>query len=213
MTNQDLTCEEARALAEALLEGGSKSEGGAEIGMCPHFLKAHVAKCAACRARFGLDLALIEAIADAPAEAFPSVSLEVMARLQTRERRLSVLRWGVVISAASLAGIVVNAFGAKLVEYMYTLATRGVAPSGGFSIYTKLAGILKNTIEILSLGFLEGTLGADLSPYRAQIWAMAIGSVAVVLFIMYFMGLWLKKPRGVKSWLVGRSWPSGHQVW
>ena len=230
MKRRDLTCEEAKALAEVLLEDvgagatcrsfGARGEGDAPDGTSRRTfgeiegeVRKHLSGCASCRARFGFDLALVEAMRDLPVEPLQSVTGEVMSRLAARERRLGALRWGVVVSAAAMAGIIVNAFGVKLFEYMYSVLTRGITSTGEFLAYNKVVGILRLVVGTLGRTILGGSLGADLSPYRAQVWAMVAGALVVVLFMMYLMGLWLRQPKGVRSWHSRSLWHNVMQVW
>jgi hypothetical protein len=139
-------------------------------------------------------------ISEIPEEVFPSVAGEVMHCLEVRERRLATLRWGVAVATAALAGIIVNALGARLFEFAYNVITRGVSSTGAFVAYTKLAAIVRLVGETLARKLFEGSIGTDLSPYRVEAWAMAVGAVAAVVFMMYLLGLWLRQPKGVRSW-------------
>ena len=152
-------------------------------------------------------------ISEIPEEVFPSVVGEVMHCLEVRERRLVTLRWGVAVATAALAGIIVNALGARLFEFAYNVITRGVSSTGAFVAYTKLAAIVRLVGETLARKLFEGTIGTGLSPYRAEVWVVAVGAVAAVVFMMYLMGLWLRQPKGVRSWHSRSLWHNVMQVW
>jgi len=152
-------------------------------------------------------------ISEIPEEVFPSVAGEVMHCLEVRERRLVTLRWGVAVATAALAGIIVNALGVRLFEFAYNVITRGVSSTGVFVAYTKLAAIVRLVGETLARKLFEGTIGTDLSPYRLEVWAMVVGAAAAVVFMMYLMGLWLRQPKGVRSWHSRSLWHNVMQVW
>jgi hypothetical protein len=143
---------------------------------------------------------------DTPEEDFPSVAGEVMRCLDVRRRRLSALRWTVAVATAAFTGIVVNAFGARVIGFAYRLVTHDFSATGELVAYNKLAAVARTLGEVITRAVLEGSLGADLGIYRAQVWALGAGALAVVVVLMYLMGLWLKQPKGGKSWHFGRLW-------
>lgn len=157
--------------------------------------------------------ALTKAMRGAPEEVFPSVAGEVMHRLEARGRRLVTLRWAVAVATATLAGITVNAYGARVLGFMYSLVTRDVSATAEFLAYNKLVAVARMLGEVLTRVLFGGTLGADLVLDRAQVWALGAGAIAVVVFLMYLMGLWLRQPKGVRSWHFGRFWHNGTQAW
>ena len=150
--------------------------------------------------------ALASAMHDTPDEEFPSVAGEVMRRLDARDRRLVTLRWTVAAATAALAGLAVNAFGAKAVGLGYRLVTRDFSATGELVAYTKLAAAARTLGEVFTRVVFGGALGGGLGGYRTEVWSLAAGALLVVMVLMYLMSLWLKQPKGVKQWSFGRFW-------
>lgn len=159
-----------------------------------------------------LDLALIRSLRAAPPEPMASVAGEVMRGLAARERRLAVIRWATVVGAASVAAVVLNAFGSGIAKFLYRAVFHGET-SAGLQAYGKVIDALRQVFSTLALKVFNSSIGHDLSPYSGQIWLAAGGGLVVVLLVMYLMGVWLGKPKEGKRWLFGRSLHNGLQVW
>ena len=102
-----LSCEEAARIAEALIDGEVDRER-------ERLLRAHMASCGACNEAYAFDLALVRGMRDIPEAAFVSVSGAVMDRLAARRRRVTAVRWAIVLAAVTGAFVILNAFGSAL---------------------------------------------------------------------------------------------------
>ena len=148
-----------------------------------------------------------------PEEPFPSVASVVMHRLEAHDRRLARVRWGVVVATATVAGILVNLLGRGIFTFAYKLVTGGVSSAGAYLAVTKLATVAHLVGDTLARMISASPLGADLSPYRPEVWALAVVAAGVIVLLMYLMGLWLRQPKGAKSWHSRSLWHSGMQAW
>lgn len=140
-----------------------------------------------------------------------SVAGTVMARLAARQRRLSAIRWASVVATASLVAVAINAYGLAAFEYLYRLAFHSQIPQGVGAL-GKVAQVLRAVADAMTVKLAHGALAHDAGIYAAQIWTAVVATAIVVIVMMYFMGLWLGKPKGRKSWLARRSLHNGFQV-
>jgi hypothetical protein len=185
-----MNCREAEAIFKRVIEGGVDM-GGESL------LRSHMEVCPDCRARFSLDLALIATLKGAPEAAFDSVAGAVVGRARSRWWRLSLLRWGVVISAVSAAGLLIGWLAPYVFRYVAGLLAGGPGSRPETAALVKVASVFvtmgktacRLVMEGLSGGF--GGLGAYVAVYIAT-----VGCVAIL--IMYGMGVWLRKPTEVK---------------
>jgi hypothetical protein len=190
---EHLGCEEARRLAERLIEGETDPGAGAALGR-------HLAVCPACRSEYALDLALIRNLKGSHEPALESVASEVMSRVREQARRLWLLRWGLVVSVISVFGALVGSFGLRAFEYILGLITRGWASRPETAAMGKVVSVMRSVAGSLTAGFYAGVFDSGLGPYLPQILTLAVGFALLVMFMMYGMGLWLQRPRGVRLW-------------
>jgi anti-sigma factor RsiW len=187
-----ITCGGVERLFESLADGalGSRDEG---------VLKAHLAHCAACRAKYALDMALIQSIRTAPDEAFVSVAGEVMGRVKVRERRRWLLRWGVTVAAISMVALATGRFGSGIYEAALSLLTGSFKTSPTYLALSKVAGLAVDFAATLKTMILSGHMPGGLGSYAPQMAMLALLTGALVIFMMYAMGRWLGKPMEVNS--------------
>lgn len=192
MDKNGLTCGGVERLFESLVEGalGSRDEAA---------LKAHLAHCAACRAKYALDMALIQSIRTAPDEAFVSVAGYVMSRVKVRGRRRWVLRWGVTVAAISMIAFATGRFGSGIYEAALSLLTGSFKTSPTYLALSKVAGLAVDFAAALKTMILSGNLPGGLGSYAPQMAMLALLTGALVIFMMYAMGRWLGKPMEVNS--------------
>jgi hypothetical protein len=190
-------CERAKQLFERLIEGDPDV---VEIGALKGELENHIASCKGCRDLYALDLALIESIKTAPAIAFESVASEVVGRVSVRERRFSLVRWGALAGAVCAVGIMTAVFGLGIYSKLWDLVRGGLGSS------PVLEGVSRTATAFLRLGEVAkslafgGALGSGAAAYAPQAAMLIIAMSAFVLLMMYGMGIWLRKPREVRSW-------------
>jgi anti-sigma factor RsiW len=196
LEKHDLTCREAAGCFDRLLEGDST--GGDE-----EILKAHLAACKACRAEYALDLALIASIRTAPQEAFESVAGTVVGRVRTRERRGWALRWGAVVGVVCVIAFATWQVGERISGPVRELLAGGLRSSPAFLALAKIAGLAVQWGHSVGNKILAGRVPGGLGSYAPQAAVLALAAGAVVLFMMYGMGRWLKKPMEVNSWRRG----------
>lgn len=196
MDKRNLECEEAARLFDRLLEG-DLDPGEEEI------LRAHVAACPVCGALYALDLALIESIKTAPEEAFQSVAGAVVGRVRVRERRRWALRWGAVVAAVCLVAIVTWQGGARLSEPLLSLLTGSFKASPTYLALSKVGGLIVDFALALRSMVLSGNAPGGLGSYAPQVALLTLAAGVVVLFMMYGLQRWLRKPMEVNSWRNG----------
>jgi anti-sigma factor RsiW len=190
------TCEEVKRLFERLIDG--EIDAAAEQA-----LKGHLASCEACRDLYALDLALIGSIRTSPEIAFESVASEVVGRVRARERKVSLARWGALVGAVWAIGFLTDVFGSSVYERLLGLFTGGLGSSPVFAALSRIAGVLIKLLEIAKSIAFGGALGSGVGAYAPQIAMLIIAAGALVIFMMYGMGVWLRKPREVRSWRRG----------
>jgi hypothetical protein len=162
-------------------------------------LRTHLDSCEMCRAAFALDLAIIDALRTSPNEAFESVAGEVMERVGAKERRFATLRWGVVAAALCSVAFVVNSLGAGVRDYVLGLVSGDVAVRPEITALGKIASLVVELMRSLGSLVVEGVAGGGASAYLPYILAVVISGCLFVMFIMYMLGLWLRKPGEVRS--------------
>ncbi|MFC1799930.1 hypothetical protein ACFL2Z_03360 [Candidatus Eisenbacteria bacterium] len=163
-------------------------------------LKDHLASCEACRALYALDLALIESIRTAPAVAFESVAGEVVREVRAKERRSLMLRWAPVVGVASWIGMIAVVYGRGILERVIGLLTGGLGSSPLLEGLTRAAGAILKLLEVAKSITVDGALGSGASSYAPQLAMGTLMAGVLVIFMMYGMGIWLGKPREVRSW-------------
>jgi anti-sigma factor RsiW len=192
LDKKELTCIEAERLFESLLDGalGSQEEKA---------LRAHTAACAACRAQYALDLALIQSVRTSPDEAFESVAGEVMGRVKVRGQRRWALRWGVAVAVVSLAVLLVGRFGRDVYEFGLSLVTGSFKTSPAYLALSKVGGLAVDFAVGIKNLVLSGTAPAGLEAYAPEAAMLTLLTGAFVIMMMYAMGRWLRKPMEVNS--------------
>jgi anti-sigma factor RsiW len=196
LEKHDLTCEEAAGYFDRLLEG-DLAPGDEEI------LRAHLAVCKVCRAQYALDLTLISSIGTAPREAFESVAGAVAGRIRTRERRGWVFRWGAVVAAVSAIAYATWQVGEHLSEPVQGLLSGGLKSSPTYLALSKITDLVIGSVRGLGTKIVAGRIPGGLEAYAPQVALVVLITGAIVLFMMYGMGRWLKKPVEVNSWRRG----------
>ena len=186
------SCKEVRRLAERFLEG-------AFDGVDEEALRKHLAGCPACRAEYALDFALVKALKASPEEAFESVSSEVLGRVRVRERKSWVLGWGFAVAGIAGVGVLMNSFGLRVFHYVLDIVSGGLAARPELAAGSRVVSELRLLADGLRVKLFDCSVGGTLCPYRALILSVVIGSAALAIFMMYLMGLWLRKPREVRS--------------
>jgi anti-sigma factor RsiW len=198
----DSACERVSQVFERLLDGDLTQgdpdivEISAEIGA----LKEHLASCEACRALYALDLALIESIRTAPAVAFESVAADVVRQVRARERRSILLRWAPVVGVASWIGMIAALYGRSIMERLIGLLTGGLESSPVLEGLSRAAGAVLKLLDVTKTIVFDSALGSGASSYVPQVTLGILAAGALVIFMMYGMGIWLGKPREVRSW-------------
>jgi len=163
-------------------------------------LKDHLASCDACRALYALDLALIESIRTAPAVAFESVAGEVVREVRAKERRGLVLRWAPVVGVASWIGMIAVVYGRGVMERLIGLLTGGVESSPVLEGLSRAAGATLKVLDVTRSIVFDSALGSGALSYAPQVAMGTLMAGVLVIFMMYGMGIWLGKPREVRSW-------------
>jgi predicted anti-sigma-YlaC factor YlaD len=198
----DLACERVGRVFELLIEGDLTQgdpdivEVSAEIDA----MKEHLASCEACRALYALDLALIESIRTAPAVAFESVATDVVREVRAKERRSFVLRWAPVVGVASWIGMIAVVYGRGILERLIGLLTGGLESSPVLEGLVRATGAVVKLLDVGKTVLFDSALGSGASSYMPQVVMGIIAAGALVIFMMYGMGIWLGKPREVRSW-------------
>ena len=193
MERRNPTCEEVRQLFERLIDGEVDAAAW-------EVLEGHLASCEACRDLYALDLALIGSIRTSPEMAFESVAGEVVGRVRARERRVLLARWGTLVGAVCGIGFLTVVFGSDAYERLLGLFTGGLASSPVFAASSRIAGVLIKLLEIAKSIAFGGALGSGIGAYAPQIAMLILAAGALVIFMMYGMGVWLRKPMEVRSW-------------
>jgi anti-sigma factor RsiW len=196
LDKRNLECDEAGRFFERLMEG-DLGLGEEEI------LRAHIEACPACGARYALDLALVESIKAAPADAFQSVAGAVVGRVRVRERRRWALRWGGVVAAVCLVALATWQSGVRVSEPLLSLLTGSFKASPTYLALSKVGGLVFDAAMALRSMVLSGTAPAGLGSYAPQMALLALAAGSVAVFMMYGMQRWLRKPMEVKSWRNG----------
>jgi hypothetical protein len=198
----DAECERVARAFERLIDGDLTQgdpdivEVSAEIKM----LKDHMATCDTCRALYALDLALIESIRTAPAVAFESVAADVVREVRARDRRSLLLRWAPVVGVASWIGMIAVIYGRGILERLIGLLTGGLESSPVLEGLARAAGAALKLFEVGKTIVLDSALGSEASSYAPQAAIGILAAGALVVIMMYGMGIWLGKPREVRSW-------------
>ena len=192
MEARDLSCEEVRVLAQSFLDGAFDP-------LDEEVLRKHLAGCPTCRAEYALDLALIKAVRTSPEEAFESVSGEVLGRVRVTERKSWLVRWGFAVGGIAGIGVLLNAFGLRVFQYVLEVMSGGLGARPELAAGSRLVSELRLLADGLRVKLFDCSVGGALCPYRALILSVVIGSAALAILMMYLMGLWLRKPREVRS--------------
>jgi predicted anti-sigma-YlaC factor YlaD len=163
-------------------------------------LKAHLDTCKTCRDLYALDLALIESIKTAPETAFESVAAEVVGTVRARERRSLIVRWVPVVGVASWVGMVAVLYGRGILERLIGLMTGGFQSRALLEGLSRAAGAAVKILGIARAVTFETLFKSDAMAYAPGLAMGILMAGAVVLIMMYGMGIWLGKPREVRSW-------------
>jgi hypothetical protein len=191
LDKRKLTCDEMEGLFETFLDGAP--------GADEEVLRAHLATCAACRAKYALDLALIQSIHTAPDVAFESVAAGVADRVKVWGRSRWALRWGMAVAAIAMAGILTARFGTGIYEVVFSLLTGRFKTSPAFLALDKVAGLAKEFAGALKTMIVSGTMPGGLGSYAHEAMLATLLTGGLVIFMMYAMGRWLRKPMEVNS--------------
>jgi hypothetical protein len=146
-----------------------------------------------------LDRALIDAIRRASEPAYPSVAKEAVRIARARMKRLALLRWGGIAAVVSLVVAVMGSLGSGFSGVLVDLLTAAVGTRPELGIVRTLLSTLVSVGETVRGLIFSGALARELGPFVPQIIVSAIGLGLVAVFLMYVMGLWLRKPRRVRS--------------
>jgi anti-sigma factor RsiW len=187
-----LSCEDAARIARAVIDG--ESDRGLERA-----LREHMGTCAACREAYAFDLALVKGIRDIPEAAFVSVSGAVMEKMAARKRRLTLVRWGIVVAAVTGLIIALNAFGIRVFEYIVRLISGFGSSSPVMVAGSKGMLIIRSLAEVLGGTVLETFMGESFAVYRAQGAAILVALFAFIIALIYAMSVWLRQSKGVRS--------------
>jgi predicted anti-sigma-YlaC factor YlaD len=187
-----LTCSEAAKIARDLIDGEFSRER-------ERALREHMASCAACSEAYAFDLALVRGIRQIPDAAFVSVSGAVLEELAARRRKLTLVRWGVVVAAITGAIIALNAFGIGVFEYIVRLISGFGSSSPVVVAGSKGMLILKSLAQVLGGTVLESFMGESFAVYRVQGAAILAAGFAFIIALIYAMSVWLRQPKGVRS--------------
>lgn len=202
MEPRDTACERVSRVFERLIDG-DLTQGDpdiVEISAEIKALKDHLASCGACRALYALDLALIESIRTAPPVAFESVAGEVVREVRSRERRSLVFRWAPVVGVASWIGMIGAVYGRSILVRLLGLLTGGLETGPVLEGLGRAAGAALKLLDVAKSVVFESALGSGASSYAPQVAMGILFAGALVIFMMYGMGIWLGKPREVRSW-------------
>ncbi len=187
-----LTCDEAARIAEALIEGEVDRER-------ERALRQHMASCAACNEAYAFDLALVKGMRDIPEAAFVSVSGAVMEKVAARRRRLTAVRWGIVLAAITGVIVTLDAFGIRVFEYAVRLISGFGSSSPVMVAGSKGMLILKSLSNVLGGTVLGSVMGESFAVYRVQGAAILAALFAFIIVLIYAMSVWLRQPKGVRS--------------
>jgi anti-sigma factor RsiW len=187
-----MTCEEAAGIARALIDGEFDRER-------ERALRLHMESCAACREAYAFDLALVRGMRNIPEEAFVSVSGAVLDRLAAKRRRLTAVRWAMVVAAVTGIIIALNAFGIRVFEYVVRLISGFGSSSPVVVAGSKGVLILKSLASVLGGTVLQSFTGESFAPYRVEGAAVLAALFAFIIALIYAMSVWLRQPRRLKS--------------
>jgi len=196
LRKHDFTCGEMENLFECLVDGDLRPRD-------EEALRVHVAACPACRAKYALDLTLIESIRSAPRVALESVAGEVVGRVSARGTRRWALRWGAAVSAICLLGFLTVQFGSRIYQPILSLVTGSFRTSPAYLALSKVAGLAVEFAAGIRSMVLSGSTPGGLASYAPQAALLTLLAGALVIFMMYGMGRWLSKPMEVNSWRSG----------
>jgi predicted anti-sigma-YlaC factor YlaD len=159
----------------------------------------HLGRCEACRLKYAPDLALIDVISEAPEPEYPTVAVEAVRIARARMKRLALLKWGGVAAVVSLVVAVMGSLGSGLPGVLADLLTAAVGTRPDLGVGRALLSVLVSVGESVRELIFGGALVRELAPLMPQIIVSAIGLGLVAVFLMYVMGLWLRKPGRVRS--------------
>jgi hypothetical protein len=185
-------CDEAARIAEALIDGEVDRER-------ERALREHMASCAGCSEAYAFDLALVKGMRDIPEAAFVSVSGAVMEKMAARRRRVTVVRWGIVLAAITGVIVTLDAFGIRVFEYIVRLISGFGSSSPVMVAGSKGLLILKSLTNVLGGTVLGSVMGESFAVYRVQGAAILAALFAFILVLIYAMSVWLRQPKGVRS--------------
>ena len=187
-----LTCDEAARIAEALIDG--EVDSGRERA-----LREHMASCPGCNEAYAFDLALVRGMRDIPEAAFVSVSGAVMEKMAAKRRRITAIRWGLVLAAVTGVIVILNAFGIRVFEYIVRLISSFGSSSPVAVAGSKAVLILKSLTNVLGGTVLGSVMGESFAAYRVQGAAILAALFVFILVLIYAMSVWLRQPKGVRS--------------
>ena len=198
MNPRDSACERVGKAFERLIDG-DLTQGDPDIVEL-NALKDHLVSCDACRALYALDLALIETIRTAPPVAFESVAAEAVREVRGKERRALVLRWAPVVGVASWIGMIAVVYGRGIMERLLGLLTGGLGSSPLLTGLGRAASATLKLLDVTKSIVFDSALGSGALSYAPQVAMGTLMAGVLVIFMMYGMGIWLGKPREVRSW-------------
>jgi hypothetical protein len=202
LESKDPACRRVARAFERLIEG-DLTQGDpdiVEVSAEIHALKEHLASCETCSALYALDLALIESIRTAPEVAFESVAADVVREVRAKQRRSLVLRWAPVVGVASWIGMIAVVYGRDILERLIGLLTGGLESSPVLEGLARAAGAALKLLEVGKSVVFDSALASGVSSYAPQAAMGMLAAGALVIIMMYGMGIWLGKPREVRSW-------------
>lgn len=191
-------CRRAAETFERLIDG-DLTQGDPDVVEAAA-LKDHLASCEACRDLYALDLALIESIRTAPAVAFESVASAVVREVRAKERRSLVLRWAPIVGVVSWVGMIAVVYGRSALESLVELLTGGLETSPLLEGLSRVGGVGLKLLDITKSLVIDIALDSGVSAYAPEMAVAVLLAGALVIFMMYGMGIWLGKPREVRSW-------------
>jgi anti-sigma factor RsiW len=187
----DFACGDVERLFERVIEGeGSTGDLRA--------LKAHMEGCTRCREAYALDLALMEAIKNAPEPALGSVAAGAVARARRAERRSWALRWGFVVGLISACSITGFFLFPGFLDWLVGALVGGGPPAPGLDVISRVAGIAGGLIEDAAFWVGGYARRSGLTGYAPFAAAVFYGVIGLVIIMMYGLGIWLRKPVEVK---------------
>lgn len=195
---QNPTCRRVDRVFERLIEGDLTQGDPDVVEICA--LKAHLASCETCRDLYALDLALIESIRTAPDRAFESVAAEVVGTVRARERRSLVLRWAPIIGVASWVSMVAVLYGRDILKRLIELMTGGIQSSPLLEGLSRAAGAAMKVLQVIRTVAFDTALDSGTLANGPGLVMGTLLAGALVIIMMYGMGIWLGKPREVRSW-------------